>query len=135
MIKDDFKTGGFPINKIRPIICTMNNENSKVVYNRYDLKKTLKENVAHLLGIWPGYETDCYILDIEAYKDIQAPPEIHKNVDSAIEIKITMEQGDFSKVIYTLRGPNKSQTIIESQDKNLYDYIISIGLKYKTSFE
>lgn len=145
MLIDDFKNGGFPLTKHTPIICSVISPDSKeilkskpiLVYNRYDLKITMeKYTIIYLLGIWPGKKnTDGYPLDILAYSKTPAPPKIHKNIDSAIEIKIFMNHEQFSRIVYKPGPRNEDKVLIESKDKELYDYVKSAGLKHKTSFE
>ena len=144
MILDDFKNGGFPVTVHTPIICTIVTpgsrdplmNDSRVVYNRYDLKKVMdKYDIVYLLGIWPGKNsTDAYPLDVLKYAKTPVPPEMHKDIDSAIDIEIIMDKDQFEKVIYKPGPRSKDHVSIESSDIKLYDYIISAGLKYKTTF-
>lgn len=141
MLLPDFKDGGFPINRRSPIIGTVvvvNPDSTKklvhkVVYNRYDLLEMIKkQKVILLLGVWPGAKnTDCFPLDIKTYSKIIPPPEIHKDIDSALEIEIIMKGDRFEKVLYKPGPHKKDNTPIESTDIKLKKYVISAGLKHR----
>lgn len=136
MLINDFKEGGFPISNHTPIICVHESGKATPVYSYYDLKETITNNkIIHLLGVWPGKRnTDCYPLDILIYSKVPIPPVLHKNIDSAVKIVIIMESGEFSKVVYRPGPKCDNKTALESNDKELYEYIKKVGLNYKIKY-
>lgn len=135
MILHDFESGGFPITRRSPVICTFADYIVKIAYNRYDLKKIIEtyKNVKMVscVGVWPGKGiSDCFILNTDAYRI--APPERYKDIDNAIEIKIyNNPEGFFMKINYKI---SDSKPIIESTDKELLKYIKAVGLKHQSCF-
>jgi hypothetical protein len=140
MILRDFESGGFPITRRSPVICTLSDGSVKVAYNRFDLKNIILSGmisagrtapeVISCVGMWPGKKnTDCFILNTDAYKI--APPERYKDIDNAIEIKIYNDpNGSFMKVTYKIID----KPLVESTDKELLKYIKAVGLKHQNLF-
>ena len=134
MILRDFETGGFPISRRSPVICMISDGSVKAVYNRFDLKNIINSSTnLSCIGVWPGKKnTDCFILDPDAYKNL-APPEIHKDIDSAEDIKIFINSdGYFMKISYVPGAFSSDRTPHESEDINLCSYIKAAGLKHST---
>jgi hypothetical protein len=135
MILKDFKTGGFPISANVPVLCIDEKYALHVAYNRVDLAKILKGNdIKCCYGVWPGKKnTDCFILDIESYAKMPAPPEAHKEIDVAEQVTLYLdEDNNFSKIAYRT---TKGDFQIVSRDPALLDYIKKMGLKYITVSE
>jgi len=141
MLLTDFKNGGFPITRRSPVICTIENGKRDLLnkfqvipaYNRFDLKKIIVTyNVISCVGVWPGKKnSDCFFLDPEYYKI--APPERHKEIDSAKEIIIYYDtHGNYMKVVYTMSEDTYS---IECGKQELLNYIKKVGLKFKNRYE
>ena len=141
MIRNDSYRGGFPISRRVPVICT-HETNIQVAYNNYDLKQILDsyrlqkiENEITCFGVWPGkVNTDLFLLD-QNYYGYLSPPEIHKDIDSALSITVTMSAGKFKELEYIPGSSWADSTPIKSNDPLLFDYISKIGLKYKTILE
>lgn len=132
MILRDFEEGRFPLTRRSPAICTLADGTVKVAYNRYDLAQIiLKEEVLSCVGMWPGKKnTDIFILDPSAYTI--APPEKHKEIDSASEIILYYDpNGDFIKLSYKL----SDDVDIISDEHKLLEYVKTVGLKFQTRFE
>ena len=147
MILRDFESGGFPITRRSPVICALSDGAVHVAYNHFDLTEIIKKfNTdddfcadqnsvrSYLLsctGMWPGKKnTDVYQLSPEAYTT--APPEVHKEIDNALEIIIYYDSdGSFMKVEYKLIDVNYT---IESKEPELLTYILEIGLKFKNRY-
>lgn len=131
MILNDFKLGGFPITKRSPVICTLEDKQVLVAYNRYDLKNIITNHyVISCVGVWPGKKnSDCFILDPEAY--IIAPPERYKDIDNATDIKVYFDSnGLFMKITYII---NDTVTV-ESDDKKLLEYTRKVKLKHQNRY-
>jgi len=131
MILRDFESGGFPITKRSPVICTLPNGSVKVAYNRFDLKKIITINkLISCVGMWPGKKnTDCFILDPEAYTI--APPERYKDIDSATDLKVYLDpDGAFMKITYIIND----LVTVESDDKELLEYVRKVKLKHQNLY-
>jgi len=135
MLLKDFETGGFPISRRSPVICTIIDGQVKVAYNRYELYHTILKfhtttrKMISCVGMWPGKKnTDCFRLNPDCYTD--APPEQHKEIDNATEIRIyTDPNGTFMKVEYDLDG-----VTIEAKEEKLALYVKNVRLKFKNFF-
>ena len=137
MIRYNFEQGNFPISRRSPVICIFERI-LKVVYNRFDLKKAINlPDIRICLGIWPGKKnTDCFVLNPEAYLNSVVPPEEHKDIDSAEKITIMSDlQKKFIKIIYIPGNFDNNKVPIESKDMKLFDYIKNTGLKHETIIE
>lgn len=135
MIRKEYINGGFPVNRRAPILC-VTKKSILVAYSHYDLKRILEsENIIGCVGIWPGkMNTDCFILNPKKYSE-WAPPEIHKDIDSAEEVIIYIKNKSFDRIEYKPGPHAEDQTVIVSKDEKLYNYLINIGLKIKKVFE
>lgn len=139
MIRNDYFTGSFPISRRVPVICTHGTE-VKISYNNYDLKQVLSvyrtqgvDKEITCFGVWPGkINTDIFLLDQNYYGYI-APPEIHKDIDSAKEITVRQVGGVFSELEYIPGSISPDQTPIISKDPLLFSYVSKAGLRYKVS--
>lgn len=133
MILKDFLTGGFPITRRTPVICSFADGSVEVAYNRYTLKKvTMRTEKSVCLGVWPGKKnTDCFLIDPKYYCE-KVPSEKHANIDSAAEIKVIKdEEGVFQGVEYIPGAFALDQTPVVSREKELWEYIKYARLKYK----
>jgi len=137
MIRNDFYTGGFPISKRVPIICVLE-QNITVCYNNYDLKlildlyrsQKLIDKVA-CFGVWPGkMNTDLFLIDHNYYGFV-SPPEIHKDIDSALLIEVFLSGGEFEELVYI--SPLPLSESIRVTDPAVYDYVKKIGMRFKTT--
>lgn len=133
MIRDEYKLKGFPVNAKNPVLCIAENGEVFLAYNRYSLSLIFKHrNIKKCLGVWPGkINTDCFPLDVESYSNLPAPPEKHRNIDDSPEINVSYEKGVFKKVAYSDRLSDGSIVQVVSEEKELYDYIINVGLKHR----
>ncbi len=135
MIRTDYKDGGFPLCRRAPIICALSDGVVRIVYNRFDLKKVMQEgDVQSCTGIWPGKKTtDCFVLDLEAYGEF-SPPEKYKEIDSAMQVTVFSEGGKFDRIEY-IPGPHeKDQRLHMTRNKEVYQYLLDAGLRFKRSF-
>lgn len=136
MILNDYRTGGFPLTRRSPIICSISDGTMEVAYSRFMLKKiidrTKKSNkeIKECLGVWPGKKsTDCFIIDPKDYTAL-VPPEIHADIDSAEEIIVVCdENGVFEGIQYRPGSFAKDRTPVISKDYLLLDYIRYTGLR------
>lgn len=130
MIRRDFETGGFPINKHNPVLCFTKAGKLFIAYNNYDLKMIFDNTkIKKALGIWPGkFDTDCFPFDINKYS-LFAPPEEHKNIDDAYEIHVYFNNKKLDHIDYFIIDKNKDAMKIRSTDKKLLDYIEKAGKK------
>lgn len=134
MIKHDFETGGFPINRRAPILCLTGDGNIFIVYNRFDLRIALNRGpIVKMLGFWPGkYDTDCFVLKPEAYMEVPAPPADHADIDSAEEVAVIYDQDE--KFVRLWYRDNKNK-ITESLCLELLTYIKVAGIKHRVIYE
>jgi len=133
MIDNSFIKSGFPLNKTHPILCVKEDYTVIPVYNRYDFNTTLKNNVVKsCYGVWQGKKnTDCFIIDPEEYVK-KLPPEQHKYIDDATNIKIITERnGTFVKLYYSYPGGGVP---IVSTLPQLFEYVVEMGLPHLTEF-
>ena len=134
----DFIRGGFPICQRAPVICMTSTGKMAVAYNRYDLKMILaKLQPKACLGVWPGKKSsDVFILDPVSYQNEPTPPEIHKDVDSSLDIKVINDrEGKFVRVEY-VPGPHiKDQTPVVCHEQSLAEYLKKTAKHAKTVFE
>jgi hypothetical protein len=146
MIRKDFFEGGFPISRRSPVICTNVNsfvvtkDRSTICYNRFELKATIEVNgivSCSCVGIWPGKKTtDGFILSPSHYLKTPLPPEEHKDIDSAESITVVFHTDNtFYRLLYTPGAFATNQTPIMSQDKALYEYVKTVGLKFSSVIE
>lgn len=128
MIRDDFIEGGFPISRTRPVLCWDNNGKLYPAYNNWTLKMIFSNTkVIKCIGIWPGKKyTDFFKLSVGHYGRL-FPPKEYQNIDSANDICI--KEGDEFEIIF--KDPDNPDVEISSKNKELKDYIIAAGLKYK----
>lgn len=129
MIRKDFEDSGFPINRKCPVMSYSDENRLFVSYDNCSLKKAMTEhNIVKCVGIWPGkYDTDIFILNVDSYKDIPAPPIRHKDIDWATEVNIYLDKdGNFEEVVWVESGTEKS-----TDDPALYEYIIKAGRKHR----
>lgn len=138
MVRSDFLNRGFPISRRVPVICFILEGKlsyTEVAYNHFDLKKIIDNNkILSCVGIWPGKKTtDAFSINPDAYCDFLLP-EKFKDIDSALQITVFMENGNFDRVEY-IPGPHEQdQRLHTTRDKNVYTYLINVGLKFKRSF-
>jgi hypothetical protein len=139
MIRKDFETGGFPINRRCPVLCLSDAGELFIAYNRFTLGITLRvKTIKKCVGIWPGKRnTDCFPLKISCYKAIPLPPKEHQLIDDSTNIKIIYETDGmvFKCVSYISEDLKGNQIEIKSNDEKLKDYIIKSGLQYKVLTE
>jgi hypothetical protein len=137
MIRKDFETGGFPINRQCPVFCVSETGELFIAYNRFTLVLTLRNKpIKKCVGIWPGrFNTDCFPMHVQSYINIPLPPEEHKFIDDSSSIKIIYEKNgvDFNKISYVCEDFKGNKTEIESKDGRLKEYVIKSGLKYTVS--
>jgi len=134
MIKRDFETGGFPINRRAPILCLTGDGNIFIVYNRFDLRVALNRGpIVKMLGIWPGkYNTDCYVLKTEAYMKVPFPPADYADIDSAEEVVVFYDKDEkFVRLWYR----DSAAVVTESRSLDLLDYIKVAGIKHRVTYE
>lgn len=133
MLRMDYYTEGFPVNKRIPVICILKDNSILIAYNRFDLRQIIINNTLNTcIGVWPGkINTDVFSINPETYKEIY-PPEINKDIDDANEIEIFFcsPGTNFERLIYTI-GDKR----IESKNPILYQYIKLTNKKYRTTFE
>lgn len=150
MLRKDFFDGGFPISRRSPVICTFlgNQTDNKsprnfICYNRFDLKLAIEsckikegEFNCFCVGIWPGKKTtDGFTMNPQAYIK-NTPEEMHKDIDSASSITVVFyTDNTFSRLLYTPGDYAGNQTPVMSQDKNLYEYVKNVGLKFISVIE
>jgi len=134
MVLKDFLSGGFPITRRTPVICSFADGTVEVVYNRYALKEVTERIVkkSTCLGVWPGKKnTDCFLINPEKYCE-KVPPKEHADIDSAVEIKIVRDEDGIFQGIEYQPGPFAlNQASIISTDKELFEYIKYARLKSK----
>jgi hypothetical protein len=139
MIRKDFETGGFPINKRCPVLCVSDTGELFIAYNRFTLGLTLKHKVIKkCVGIWPGkFNTDCFPLKVSCYIDTPIPPQEHQLIDDSPEIKVVYEIGGitFKRISYIREDFKGNKTEIMSMDTELKNYVIKSGLQYKVFTE
>lgn len=132
MIRLDYKTGGFPLSQRAPIICIVPDNQIKMAYNRFDLKKIMKDNKISLcFGVWLGQKTtDCFIIDAEEYTRIDIP-ECHKDIDSATDLRVSLDKyGALLEIKY-----KKNSIRVTSKEPELLEYIYKNGLKHTVSID
>jgi len=150
MIRKDFIDGGFPISRRSPVICSgleikpsedtshRQGVSMTICYNRYDLKLAIKQYMAPCIcmGIWPGKKiTDGFVLNPETYSKF-APPEVHKDIDSADSITVIFyTDNTFNRILYTPGAFVENQIPVMSMDRDLYEYVKNIGLNFKAVIE
>lgn len=152
MIRKDFFEGGFPISHKSPVMCMGKLGGADVIssakpsitlcYNRFDLKRAIEQDInprcdpCLCLGIWPGKKTtDGFLLNPDAYTKY-APPEEHKDIDSAESITVILHlDNSLNKLLYIPGSFAENQTPVMSQDKGLYEYIKAAGLKFSSIIE
>ena len=134
MVRKDFETGGFPINRRCPVFCFSKAGELFIAYNRFTLGMTLKlKTIIKCFGVWPGkINTDCFPLRVSCYTDTPLPPQEHQFIDDSPDIKIVYENGGliFKRISYVSEDFKGNQTEIESKDEKLKDYLVKSGLKY-----
>lgn len=130
MIRNDFWTGGFPINRRLPVLCFSESGEVFVAYNNFTLKRILSEKpIKKAVGIWPGkHDTDCFPIDPEC--EIHAPPKEYVDIDSAEDLEIIYISNVFDHISYKLKEINYT-----SKDESLLDYLKKNGRKYKVKYE
>jgi hypothetical protein len=136
MISRDFEQSKYPICRRAPVICFFEN-GLTVVYNRFDLRAFFAKNgtTCRCVGVWPGKKsTDCFTLNSKSYSLIDTPPEIHKEIDSAESIAVTLdENGAFEEITYIPSLFFEGRTPIVSKEKALFEYVRKVGLRYAIS--
>lgn len=139
MIRKDFETGGFPINRRCPVFCVSKEGELYIAYNRFTLGLTLRNRlIKRCVGIWPGkFNTDCFPMHVKSYIDTPLPPKEHQFIDDSSSIKIIYEQDGiiFKRISYIMEDFKGNKTEIKSTDERLKDYVIKSGLKYVASTE
>ena len=136
MIQKIFENGGFPINKRNPVLLFTTEGELFVAYDRFSLKAVIdSKKITKCVGIWPGkLNTDCFPLNPDKYK-LHAPPEEHRMIDNATDIKAYyFDLTNFKQILYTIENPSGSQNTVISKDKSLLDYITAVGLKHSTIY-
>jgi len=136
MIKRDFETGGFPINRRSPVLCLTGEGNIYVVYNRFDLRVALhRATIVKMLGVWPGKRnTDCYVLNPSAYMDVPIPPAGHADIDSAADVVVINDKDEhFIRLLY--RDDVTKFEAVESRSSELLEYIKVAGIKHRVTHE
>jgi len=136
MIKHDFETGGFPINRRAPVLCLTGTGNIYVVYNRFDLRVALgRYVVVKMLGIWPGKRhTDCFVLNPDEYKDTPAPPADHADIDSAEDVVLVYDKKEsFLRITY--REDVTKASVVVSDSQELLHYIEQAGIRHRVTHE
>lgn len=138
MILKDFLNGGFPISRTAPVLCVNDHGNVFVAYSHSDLNKILHggNNITRCLGMWPGKKsTDCFVMDPTKY-GLHTPPDLHRDIDSAIDVEVFLDPGGNLKRVEYTPGPHAAdRTRVESKDPNLYEYISKINLRCKVTTE
>ena len=134
MIRKDFETGGFPINRRNPILCLSEKGMIYPAYDRFNLRKILtKFKIVKCLGIWPGlHDTDIFVLNANSYGQI-IPPEEYRHIDSCSDIIIYLEENGKLKEIRYADSKTKEVEISTSQE--LANYIIKAGIKHIVKYK
>lgn len=139
MIRRDFIEKGFPIGRRIPVICIDKDFKSHIANNSFDLARILNDNkIKNCHGVWIGkYDTDYFELDPDAYKKMPVPPEEHKYIDHADNITVYFKQGEsgdkkFHNLAYYLPG---QEEVRETQDENLYKYLIDSARQFKVQYD
>lgn len=136
MIRDDFKKGGFPINKLNPVLCISKNLDVYVAYDHFGLGMAIKEgSISKCIGVCKGkINTDVFPLDPECYTAM--PPIEHRDIDNATMITVKYENGAFSEVQYfTPEIILSDGPAILCKEERLLDYINAAGLRHTTVYE
>lgn len=134
MIRNDFQSGGFPINRHSPVLCYSSENRLFIAYDNYTLKTILNTvDVKKCVGVWPGKrDTDIFRLNPDNYKNMIVPPSDLRDIDHAEEITVFEEKEKFVKVEWLTYDEQGVLLKRASDDKKLHDYIVRAGRKHKT---
>ena len=135
MIRKEFKDGGFPLNRRSPVICYLSDGEMRIAYNHSQLKDIIdNEDVRTCAGIWPGKKTtDGFELNPKAYNKFSLP-EKYKDLDSALQVTVFFEGGDFDRIEYTPGPHEEDQRLHMTRNKEVYQYLLDVNLRFKRSF-